>query len=95
MGVVGASGDLIAWDIVAANYVRGSYGRYALRCEIVQSTNSMAIIGERPVWSPYPCGAAGCVKLPLTTSDRGNPRASRDSGYYGETIMMQLQPMMV
>lgn len=25
-GVVGASGDPIAWDIVAANYVRGSYG---------------------------------------------------------------------
>lgn len=25
-GVVGASGGPIAWDIVAANYVRGSYG---------------------------------------------------------------------
>lgn len=25
-GIVGASGDPIAWNIVAANYVRGSYG---------------------------------------------------------------------
>lgn len=111
-GVVGASGDPIAWDIVAANYVRGSYGpiyadytpivgtrsalwyaqlnstmegRYALRCEIARAGNSTEIISEKPVRSPYPSAAAGCIKLPPQPATVAIPALQRESGYYGET----------
>jgi hypothetical protein len=60
-------------------------GRSALRYAIAQARNSTAIISERPVWSPYPGGVAGCVKLPPQRAIVAISSLQRDPGYFGET----------